>query len=372
MATTDFFTDQSPQSRTKATIVSKYFDGWSNVVGPVAKKRGETIQYVDLFAGPGSYADGTESTPLLVLRMAIAKPKIHDLLVCRFNDADPETAGRLEQAVNALPGIELLRHRPVVSHTPVDEGVAELFEQARLPATLTFIDPYGYKGLSMRLIQAALKGWGCDCVFFFNFNRVNAAIDKDDVEEHISRLFDTADAKTLRLELRGMGPQEREARVMEVLVEAIKRKHGKHVLYYSFLNDAASRTSHHLVFATKHGLGCKIMKALMAKESTWTEGGLPSFGFSPKPQEKTLFDALDDPVAELEEMLLGTFAGQQLTVGQIYEQHGLNRRFMPPDYKQALKRLEAAGRVEATPPAAERTRETMADRVLIRFPARTA
>jgi three-Cys-motif partner protein len=370
MATTNFFADQIEQSRTKARIVSKYFDGWSNVIGPIARKRGGCIQYVDLFAGPGRYDGGADSTPLLVLRMALAKPKIHDIFVGVFNDSDPANAAALDEAIDTLPGIGLLKHRPRVYNDPVDEQVTALFESRRLAPTLTFIDPFGYKGLSMRLIRATLKDWGCDCIFFFNFNRVNAAIHNADIEQHVAALFDAEDACLLRRQFAGLRPQERETKVMEALEAAVKKEHGKHVLHFGFLNDAASRTSHHLVFATKHPLGCKIMKDIMAKESSWSEGGVPSFVCSPRPKERGLFDDLGDPAAELEAMLLETFAGQSLTVGEIYEQHGLSRRFMPPNYKEALKRLEAAGRVTAFPPADERRPGTMADHVVIQFPKR--
>jgi len=50
-----------------------------------------------------------------------------------------------------------------------------------------------YAGVSARLIQATLKDDGSECIFFFNFNRVNAAIDNGCVEEHVKRLTDNSD-----------------------------------------------------------------------------------------------------------------------------------------------------------------------------------
>jgi three-Cys-motif partner protein len=370
MASTSFFTEQTEQSRTKARIVAKYFDGWSNVMAPIAMKRGELLQYIDLFSGPGRYEDGSKSTPLLVLDTAIRKRKLHDLLVCVFNDADPDNANALRTAIDSMPGINSLKHRPEVHCLPVDDQIVGMLENTALVPTLTFIDPFGFKSLSMRLIQATLKDWGCDCVFFFNFNRVNAAIHNDSVEEHITALFEVEAAHVLRERLRGKQADEREAAVTEELAAAIKRKHAKYVLHFSFANDRGTRTSHHLVFATKHSRGWQIMKDIMAKESSWTEGGLPSFRCTPKPRQITLFDDLDDPVAELEMMLLETFAGKVLTVAAIYEEHGVNKRYMLSHYKEALRRLEAAGQVTATPSAANRRVNTMADRTVIEFPKR--
>jgi three-Cys-motif partner protein len=373
MVTNDFFGEQTKQSRVKARIVAKYFDGWSNVMAPIAKQRGECIQYSDLFSGPGKYADGSESTPLLVLRKAIAKPDIHDLLVCVFNDADPANAAALRQAIDQLPGLEALKHRPQVHRMAVNEEVTRLYEGTAFVPTLTFIDPWGYKGLSMRIIQASLKDWGCDSIFFFNFRRVNAAIDNDCMEGHIKDLFDTDDTRHFRQQLEGLPPQEREARVVQELVHALKGKHGgkkgQYVMQFAFKTDSGSRTSHYLVFATKHPLGQKIMKDIMAKESSYAEGGVPSYTCSPAPRQRLLWDDLDDPLADLERGLSEAFAGQAITVAKLYERHGLDKPYTLANYKEVLRRLELRGAITATPPATERLPNTMGDGVVIRFPA---
>src|SRR5688572_20126900 len=70
----EFFDETTEQSQAKATIVSKYFWAWANVVIPTARSAGNRIAYIDLFAGPGRYKDGTASTPILVLQQAAADP----------------------------------------------------------------------------------------------------------------------------------------------------------------------------------------------------------------------------------------------------------------------------------------------------------
>lgn len=362
----EFFAGATIQSMTKARIVSKYFKAWAKILGDRARKRGEVIMYMDLFAGRGRYENGDPSTPLLILQHVLDTPELHDLFVSHFNDADVATAEALEGAISSLPQLPKLKHKPKVYCSEVSDKIAELYESKRLPATLTFIDPFGYRGLSVRLVQAALKDQGCECIFFFNFNRVNAAIGNDYVEEHVQRLFDAADAKALRDEFRGLTPFQREEAVVKKLVEAVKRKHTKHVLYFRFLNDDANRTSHYLVFATKDPLGAKIMKDILAKESSWTEGGTPGYECSPKPREATIFDSLD-PLDELADELCNAFVGQTLTVSKIYFDHGLERPYTPRQYKDAIKRLESAGRVKATPSASERREDTLADHVVVQF-----
>jgi three-Cys-motif partner protein len=69
----DFFDQSRDQSKVKATIVAKYFDAWAHVIVAVQKRypdKEQRLAYVDLFAGPGRYEDGTKSTPLLILEKA--------------------------------------------------------------------------------------------------------------------------------------------------------------------------------------------------------------------------------------------------------------------------------------------------------------
>jgi len=91
MADSSFFSEQSEQSLVKSTILAKYFDAWAKVIVATQKKdprREQKIAYIDLFAGPGRYADGTKSTPVKILEHAIAKPDVRDRLVSIFNDKD--------------------------------------------------------------------------------------------------------------------------------------------------------------------------------------------------------------------------------------------------------------------------------------------
>jgi len=108
MSSVRFFEETKEQSLVKSTIVSKYFWAWAKVIIPTAKKYGDKIAYIDLFAGPGRYKDGTKSTPLLVLEKAIDDPDMRQMLVTIFNDANEDNSRSLEKAIKALPGIDTL------------------------------------------------------------------------------------------------------------------------------------------------------------------------------------------------------------------------------------------------------------------------
>ena len=187
MNTEKFFDERTDQSEVKARIVQKYFYAWANVIMPTAQRNGGRIAYIDLYAGPGRYKDGAASTPVLVLQHAIADPKLAAMLATLLNDSDGNNTSTLQTEIENLPGIGKLKFKPVVSCGEIDEEAEKYFNQAKLVPSFSFIDPFGYKGLSLKIIKGMIKDWGCDCVFFFNYNRINAGIGNPVVAGHMIR-----------------------------------------------------------------------------------------------------------------------------------------------------------------------------------------
>ena len=187
MTTESFFEESEEQSQVKSAIVTEYFDVWSSIMLSTQNRHPEhqnkKIAYIDLFAGPGRYSDGTISTPLLVLKKAIQDNELRQRLVTIFNDKDESSTNSLSEAIKELPSIETLNYQPQVSTQEVGEEIVKMFEKMRLIPTLFFVDPWGYKGLSLRLVNSVIKDWGCDCIFFFNYNRINMGLNNDAVQE---------------------------------------------------------------------------------------------------------------------------------------------------------------------------------------------
>src|SRR6266403_465781 len=251
----EFFNESREQSQIKSRIVAKYFWAWAKVIIPTAKTHGNRIAYLDLFAGPGRYEDSTVSTPLLVLEKAIADLDMRNMLVTIFNDRDSEYAGSLKVAIDALPGIAQLKYQPQIRNDQIGAEIVKMFGQMRLVPTFLFLDPWGYKGLSLRLVNSVLKDWGCDCIFFFNYNRISMGLGNEIVAEHMHALFGEERANVLRKKLEGLAPADRENAIVEELALALREMGGKYVLPFGFTNERGSRTSHHLIFVSKHFKG---------------------------------------------------------------------------------------------------------------------
>lgn len=179
MVDLSFFNKSKEHSKIKAEIVSKYLAVWAQVIC----SRVDRVLYVDLFAGPGRYEDGTKSTPLLVLEKALENPIMCSKLMTVFSDMEKVNSEKLEKEIKALPGINKMVHTPEVYVDIVDKKMAELFKSMNLIPTLTFLDPWGYKGLTIDLIQSLIKDWGSECIIFFNYNRINIGIKNDLVLE---------------------------------------------------------------------------------------------------------------------------------------------------------------------------------------------
>jgi len=363
-----FFTEGKEQSLVKATITSRFFWSWAKIVAPRVEKHGSRMAYIDLFAGPGRYEDGTISTPLMILETAIQNPQLHECLITLFNDKNPESVSRLAAEIHNLPGIEKLAYEPRICCEEVGTGVVACFEELRMVPTLMFVDPWGYKGLSLRLVQAVLKNWGCDCIFFFNYNRVNMGLSNSRVKEHMVALFGEERAQSLTAGLEKLSPEDRELRIVDELVAAHKEYGASYVLPFRFRNAQGTRTSHHLVFATKNFTAYHIMKEIMANMSSSHTQGVSSFEYSPADARFPQLFPLNATLEALGPDLLQTFSGCTLAVDRIYRLHSVDTPYVKSNYKRVLLDLENAGRITATPSQDLRRVGTMGNRVRITFP----
>ncbi len=375
MSDNSFFDEQEEQSLVKSTIVAKYFDVWANIMISTQKRHrqhSQKIAYIDLFAGPGRYKDNTQSTPLKILTNAIDKKDLRERLVTIFNDKDKNNSNILENTIAEIPGIKTLKYKPSVHNQEIGEEIVKMFESMNLIPTLFFVDPWGYKGLSLRLVNSVLKNWGCDAIFFFNYNRINMGIDNETVKEHMQALFGEKNVLTLREKLKGKNTPQRELLIIEELCQALKAYGSRFVLPFRFKNNKGKRTSHHLIFVSKNFRGYEIMKEIMSRESTSNTQGVPSFEYNPAdllPQLTLLFQ-LSRPLDDLKVGLLDTFKNRKLTMYEIYEQHNVDTPYIKKNYKDVLRELYDVDSIAAISSKGKPPRKgTFSDEIIVTFPA---
>ena len=339
-----FFDEPTDASRLKHLVVTDYFASYTNVLA-----RNRDVGYADLFAGPGIYKNGEKSIPILITERVIADERLRRHVRLWFNEADPALFRELKKNIFAVPGATSLTHRPAVTNKVVGAQLSN--HQYTIP-TLVFADPCGYKGLSLGMIAAALKGFGNDCVFFFNYRRVNMKLSFPLMDESINEFFSTEVASDLRRRIASLKPRAREAAVLDAIKGAIREADGI-PLVFRFKSSEGGGTSHHLVFASKDAKGANIMKRIMNKCSSQVFDGVGSFEFDPKEGDASNL-LLFSPITELSDRLLEVFAGQALTFDELVEKEETETQYTDTNYRDAVLELESEFRIEAVPPASER------------------
>lgn len=217
-------------------------------------------------------------------------------------------------------------------------------------------------------MNGVIKDWGCDCVFFFNYNRINAGISNPLVARHINALFGDDRADRLRKQLPSLTPDMREAMVLEQLAQAIKSMGGKYVLPFRFKNASGKRTSHSLIFVSKSFKGYGIMKDIMAGESSTEDQGVPSLTYSPADASMPLLFSLRRPLDMLKGSLTEHFSGRELTFDEIYEEHSVDTPYIGKNYREILGDLEKRGSINVRSTKDRRRKGTYPRHIRIKFP----
>ncbi|MGI8960792.1 MAG: three-Cys-motif partner protein TcmP [Bryobacteraceae bacterium] len=207
------------------------------------------IRYLELYSGPGSYRDGTRSTPLLVLDHIIKTPALRDAVELVFNDENSDFLSELEKHISETPDAETLRYKPVFRNRVVGRDIVPLIEQIDVP-TLFFADPWGYQGVSMDLVEASLSHWGSDFMFFFNYNRINMNLSCEAMNGPINEFFRAELAQKLRETISRLRPAQREEAILKAMQGAIKEL-GAQVGKFTYRSETGARPTHHLMCVSK-------------------------------------------------------------------------------------------------------------------------
>lgn len=366
----DFFDEMEEQSHVKVAIVKKYFSAWANVILPSVEARGGKLGYIDLFSGPGIYADGTKSTPILILEEAINNPRLRKRLVTVFNDSNANFIQALKININNIKGINLLKNKPILLTDTVGDQFVVVFKKINFIPSLFFIDPWGYKGLSLPLLGSVLKDWGCDCILFFNYNRINMGLNNPLFIENMNKLFGEERTEKLRSKLIRLSPKERDLTIIEEFGIAINEMGFRYTLPFCFKDGSGKKTSHYLIFISKNEMGYGIMKNIMAKCSSEIDQGVPSFQYCSATNKQRFLFSFNRPLDDLSQMLLDEFKGQSLTMLEIFRRHNVGKPFIDKNYKDVLYQMEKKGVIRAEPPMSTRRKNTFGNNVLVIFPGK--
>lgn len=370
------FDEQTPSMLLKAEIVTQYFTSWAQI----ASKRqgfGKKIAYLDLCAGSGKYQDGGHARPLLILERAEENLYVRQSLVTLFNEFERRKARILEAEIAQLSRRLRLRYQPVISAYKASGDLLPLLEEVRAVPTLYVLDPWGYRGLSLALLEQALSESGSACIFFFNYNRIARSMNFELVEESLKLLFGEERAQDLRTSLESLErPGVRRQKIVEEISQASGRVGERFVLPFACKSERGSRIVQHVVLVSKDEQNYEIMKTLMAKMSTRKEEDIATFTYSPVEERKeyrqqSLFPE-SETLEDLKREILFRFAGQARTCKQVFRAHNVGTPFVEKNYRQAMSELEAEGKISPIEHTDKRLsgKQLLGSDILFAFPAR--
>jgi three-Cys-motif partner protein len=246
-------------SERKHELIVNYLKGFVRILG--GSTRG-IVYYVDGFAGPGIYDDGSKGSPVRAADYAQTLVGKHYQLYCINVEANRQRFDNLKK--NTVP------YGPLVTnhHGTFASHVDEILEQVGDRPTILFIDPFGLKGIEWEHL--------CPILGRPHTTEILLRISHKD----IGRLAGFADSETrgaarkrrVLTDLFGFGDSGRWEQVwhsdgtdglvklyLDRLWHAMSGKRGGPYVCAYPIKTIEGRLKYHLVFATRHPKGAVLM-----------------------------------------------------------------------------------------------------------------
>lgn len=359
MSEKNFFKRQTDSSKIKAYIVSEYFPQYCRIIRKKHEPR--MFRYIDLFAGPGIYEDGNESTPILIGRNVAADSTLKDKVQLVFNDLyfkddlkenfeSEFPSGTFGQGVY-FSQYEVGKSQEVYNFL---EGNTMIDGKNEKPSLL-FFDPFGYKGMNTEVLARFLKNWGNEIFLFINTKRINPALENEKFEDLVRLWFPTR-YDDLKERIRQQKTvSDRLEYIISNLADEFKALLKTKYLYciaFRFQEEDINTTSHYILHITKGAKGFELAKSVYDKfaNEDLVLRGSNTYTFDPKKcmYNETLFGNLDEAVNDLKQLLYFDYSGKTVAALDLFINHQIRTRYSRKHYISALRKLVAEKKIVST------------------------
>lgn len=374
----DTYFKESPheQSVIKKLIIVKYFKAWANVMKSNITKynRGSKLAYFDLFCGPGKHDTGETAAPLEIMEHILSNKFLYENCITLFNDCNELYIEQLKNNIESLENYGLLEFEPLYQSLEVDDSFFEQLQDSNIVPSLSFIDPFGYCGVSVDLLNFLIRSFGCDIILFFNYNDINRALTNSSVKDRMEAIFTPELHDILCEKLKDIpNSQQREKLILNYFTKAMRNKYNKenpqskkkiYLFPFRFQFENKNRTSHYVVFISKDILAVKIMKEIMWGLDNNKANNIASFEFIPNNVQESFLDMLDPKFDQLKEMLLNDYAGSKVAVKEIIDRY-VETIYIGKNIKKALIELENENKIRVL--SGRSRANTMPDNAIIKI-----
>jgi three-Cys-motif partner protein len=340
ISNSDFHNEQTSSNALKSLIVSTYYAKWIEIMMYTHEKNGNQMLfgYIDLYAGAGMFKDGSYGTALSVMNKIVNSDKQLKYVKTIFNDMHKKSIQQLSGCIDDICSKHDFAHKPEFNNIIVDASlVNKIFSAINYP-TLLFLDPFGFKGLSLKAIQQGIQKFGCDCFVFFNYIGIFREFHKDTSDNQLELLFGES-FQSIKNQLKYLNPHEKEKLIVNSFENELKKLYtNTFVSKFRFLNKRATSSSHFLFHISKSVRGFEKFKETI-KELCHDNDGFPIYEFYPKTKAFTVQHFICNQKEDLAQSLLHDFSKQRITVKNLYNQHHTKTPFVRQNYNATIQYL---------------------------------
>jgi three-Cys-motif partner protein len=326
----------------KHIVLRSYLQAWLPILGTWSGR----IVFVDGFAGPGEYESGEEGSPVIALRAFLehtAKNKITAEVVFVFIEADEQRAEHLRRTVAPLVGALPSNAKVEVTCAacaPTLDTVLDGLDAsgAQLAPAFVMLDPFGVKDTPLRIVERLLRHQRSELFISFMWESINRWKATPEFEEHLDAMFGSP---LWRAGL-SMGNTEERKQYLHGLYEAQLRKAGaRYVTHFELWT--GGKHVYSIFFATKHSVGFDKMK-----QAIWRADRTGGYAFRGSRGEQISFDVEPDLTTLLTQLRQKFGPVGWTTIEEIEDWARSDATaYHSGQVKEALRRLEDAGHVEA-------------------------
>jgi three-Cys-motif partner protein len=334
-----------PHTVAKIEILKGYLNAWFRILG--SSRRGQTVLYVDGFAGPGYYCNHDEGSPLAAVRVAektvavLGDKFIAARLHCAFIESDSERFKVLCETVAPFEGKRGIGITK--KHCEFVDGIAAIRKEIPGPfcgegPLFVFADPFGGTEIPFGTFADCMQGPTAELLINLDADGISriflAGNNKRDAQ--LTALFGS---DCWRAALTELGDMKRlSVQILDLYKQCLRMLPGVRFVWSFAMRGKTDAINYHLVFATKHPLGMEKMK-----EAMQAIDGTGFYTFSDAHVEQLVLFRADNAEAYAD-VLFRAFAGKTISAHEAHEFALSETRFT--NAKAMLAVLEKQGRLQ--------------------------
>ena len=280
--TEDFFSNQLEHSKAKLSLLKNYATVWMRKATLGTPQKSCVI--IDTFAGAGYYDDGSEGSPIILIKAAMEYceqasqvNKIDfDEVMLIFVEKEKNNFLKLKNNIEELIHQEITsdEFNTIVSHKKVSicitnndfesfitillNGIPDIFP------TLMFIDPFGYKAIGFDYISKIIEKYQhCELLINFMYEEINRFFLSEGNKKLTKtyRCFYGPNYDSIKEKIKGKSPNDRREIIINGHKDNLKIKGAKYTLDFDI--EKNGKVKMNIVFCTKNLYGFDVMKEQM-------------------------------------------------------------------------------------------------------------